>query len=383
MQPSDNSSFRFGQSNQLDAALAVAELHAAIMQDEPELVMFFCSSAYDLDALASEINQRFPGIPVLGSTSAGGFGPAFYGQPVLSGLSISKNACSIITGAITGLQSFQPAWAHEMVTRLYRDMETLCPAFVPSNCFAFQMIDGMSFREESVSHAVQSALGIIPLVGGSAGDDMHFKRTWIFFDGAFHQDAVALVLVHTDLPFVSFMTQHFEPVGEPLVVTEADSARRTVLEFNGLPATQEYARCTGVAEDQLDSTLFSNHPMVVCIGDAYYVRGIQRVQPGGRLSFYGAIEEGVVLRVARAVDFLGNLNSQFESIHEKIGEPALVIGCECVMRRLEVERSGLIEPVQQLLAANRTIGFCTYGEQYRGLHLNQTLTGIAIGNRHG
>lgn len=383
LQAEDGFSFRLGQSNRQDAAAAVAELHTQIVQDDPALVLFFCSSAYDLDEMAAQINRLFPGTPVIGATSAGGFGPDFYGQSGLSGLSISKKACSVVTGSMAGLQLFQAAKAHEMAARLYRDMEIQCPAFLPSNCFALQMIDGMSFREDPVSHALQSALGIIPVVGGSAGDDMHFKRTMVFFDGAFHQDALALALVNTDLPFTGFMTQHFEPVSEPLVVTEADSAQRIVLEFNGLPAAQEYARCTGVDENQLDATLFANHPMVIGIDDVYYVRSIQRVQPGGGLSFYGAIEEGVVLRVARAVDFLGNLQSQFQLIRDKIGEPELVIGCECVMRRLEVERSGLVEPIRQLLSANRAIGFCTYGEQYRGLHLNQTLTGIAIGSRRG
>jgi hypothetical protein len=28
---------------------------------------------------------------------------------------------------------------------------------------------------------------------------------------------------------------------------------------------------------------------------------------------------------------------------------------------------------------NNAVGFCTYGEQYEAMHMNQTLTGIAIG----
>jgi hypothetical protein len=32
---------------------------------------------------------------------------------------------------------------------------------------------------------------------------------------------------------------------------------------------------------------------------------------------------------------------------------------------------------------NNTVGFNTYGEQFRGLHINQTLVGIAIGMAPG
>ena len=35
--------------------------------------------------------------------------------------------------------------------------------------------------------------------------------------------------------------------------------------------------------------------------------------------------------------------------------------------------------VADLLETHRTVGFSTYGEQFRGIHVNQTFTGIAIG----
>jgi hypothetical protein len=33
-----------------------------------------------------------------------------------------------------------------------------------------------------------------------------------------------------------------------------------------------------------------------------------------------------------------------------------------------------------IMKHNQVFGFSTYGEQYDGLHMNQTFTGIAIGN---
>jgi hypothetical protein len=35
--------------------------------------------------------------------------------------------------------------------------------------------------------------------------------------------------------------------------------------------------------------------------------------------------------------------------------------------------------VEQVFRDNNTVGFSSYGEQYLGVHVNQTLTGIAIG----
>ena len=62
---------RQGQSCASDAREAAREFHAAVAQDNPTLVVFFCSSEYALDALADEINRLFAGVPVVGCTTAG------------------------------------------------------------------------------------------------------------------------------------------------------------------------------------------------------------------------------------------------------------------------------------------------------------------------
>jgi hypothetical protein len=50
------------------------------------------------------------------------------------------------------------------------------------------------------------------------------------------------------------------------------------------------------------------------------------------------------------------------------------------LRKLEIARHGFTQRVSELLRRNNAVGFNTYGEQFRGMHVNQTLTGIAIGS---
>ena len=61
--------------------------------------------------------------------------------------------------------------------------------------------------------------------------------------------------------------------------------------------------------------------------------------------------------------------------------PELVLGCDCVLRRLETERSGIKEAIGQIFCDNNVVGFATYGEQFNAMHVNQTFTGIAIGRK--
>jgi hypothetical protein len=110
-----------------------------------------------------------------------------------------------------------------------------------------------------------------------------------------------------------------------------------------------------------------------------YVRSIQKVNGDGSLSFYCAIEEGLVLRVAHGVDLVHNLEDAFERIRAEIGPPQLVFGFDCVLRNLEITQNGLKERVGKIFAGNNTVGFSSYGEQFRGVHVNQTLTCCAVG----
>lgn len=119
--------------------------------------------------------------------------------------------------------------------------------------------------------------------------------------------------------------------------------------------------------------------MVVVIGGTNYVRSIAKANSDGSLTFFCAIDEGMVLRVAHGANLVDNLEQTFAAIRAAIGEPQLIIGCDCILRRLEIVQARLIDRVEDVFRRNKVIGFNGYGEQYRGVHVNQTLTGIAIG----
>jgi hypothetical protein len=79
------------------------------------------------------------------------------------------------------------------------------------------------------------------------------------------------------------------------------------------------------------------------------------------------------------VDLVENLEKTFDQIRDEIGPPQLVFACDCVLRNLEITQNGLKDRVGEILLRNNTIGFSSYGEQFRGVHVNQTITGCAIG----
>lgn len=371
---------RLAHSRAAGAVQAVQEFHAAVLQPDMQLVVFFCSSEYDLDLLAAEMQRLFAGVQVVGCTTAGEIGPAGYCQHSLSGVSFGAAGCVAVSAVLDGLSQFEIAAGLDFAQALLRRFAARVPAAGPDNSFALLLIDGLSIREEPVAHALQYALGKIALFGGSAGDDLKFARTFVYSEGRFRSDSAALILISTALPFTMFKTQHFVSTNERLVVTQANAARRIVEEINGLPAAAEYARLVGVGVEDLNPTCFAAAPVVVAIDGTDYVRSIQQANLDGSLTFYCAVEEGLVLRVAHGLDLVHNLEQTFERIRAQIGPPQLVFGCDCILRNLEVSQNGLKDRVGEIFRANNTVGFSSYGEQFHGIHVNQTLTGIAIGS---
>lgn len=378
-----NGNILAGHSCATEAKVAVAEFESQVRQADMALVLFFCSSAYDLTALAAEMNERFGGVLVVGCTTAGEIGPAGYRGKSLAGISFPAGACAAVAGGIDSLQSFEIGAGRDFAQALLGRLEQLAPTADARNSFGLLLIDGLSMREEPVTHALQDGLGGIRMIGGSAGDDLNFERTWVFHDGAFHSDSAALVVVTTEFPFRVIKTQHFVSDGERLVVTEVDAARRVVKEINGLPAIEEYGRIVGVPAEELMPSHFAAWPVVVMIDGTDFVRSIQHANPDGSLTFYCAIDEGVVLRVAHGGNLLGRLEETIDALRTDLGELQAMVVCDCILRNLEAERDGSKEAVGDLFRRNHAVGFSTYGEQYGGVHVNQTLTGIAIGKGRG
>ena len=297
---------RRAQSCATDAREAAREFHAAVVQPDMALVIFFCSSEYDLEVLAEEMRRLFAGVQVVGCTTAGEIGPAGYREHSLAGASFPASDFNAVSDRIDRLQQFKTIEGQALAQELLQSLESHAPQADSDNSFALLLIDGLSVREEPVTRALQSALGRLPLVGGSAGDGLNFGSTHVYFEGRFYSDSAILTLVTTRLPFKLFKTQHFVATDERLVVTEADTAHRIVKEINGLPAAQEYARIVGIDARDLDPLRFAAWPVVVMIDGTNYVRSIQKVNPDGSLTFFCAIEDGLVLRLAKGMYLLEN-----------------------------------------------------------------------------
>ncbi|WP_028945176.1 nitric oxide-sensing protein NosP [Pseudomonas vranovensis] len=355
------------------------ELASQLLHPHLGFVLFFCSASYDLPSLARALQQSFGGIRLAGCTSAGEITPQGYGRGCVTALGFDHRQFSIAAERIDAMEQFSLFQAQAMVERLVTGCRSNSLAPIKGHSFALTLLDGLSSREETVLAALSAALGDIPHFGGSAGDDNQLSHTHVYFEGAFHSGAAVVLLVNTGLDFEVFTTHHLEPRGEKLVVTRADRQLRRVHELNAEPAAEEYARLIGIPVSELDHRIFAAHPLAVRLNQRYYVRAIQQVHDDLSLSFYCAVENGIVLTAMRPGPMLANLHNLFDGLQQRLGPLLVTIGCDCFLRRLELDGSDNLAAVGTYLRSQQVLGFNSYGEQFNGTHINQTFTGVAIG----
>lgn len=360
---------------------AITELQAALAgRTLQHLVAFFCFNR-DPAALSSALTAAFPNVRISGCSTAGEITPSGMMEGGIVLVGFPHEGFRIHTGLIENIDEFGVERATQIVRQLKEQATNGSPHPHNSRTFALLMIDGMSNAEETLVAAIHWAMDDVQLVGGSAGDNLAFERTALIYDGRVVNRAAILMMIETDVAFRVFKTQNFEPTPVKLVVTAADTENRIVYELNAEPAAREYAAAIGLMPNDLGPFSFASYPLVVKVGGDYFCRSIRNMNPDGSLQFFCAIDEGLVFTVARPQDMLRSTTETLEEIEQSLGGIDLVLGFDCILRRLDAENRQIRRELNQIYNRYDIVGFHTYGEQYNAMHLNQTLTGIAFGAR--
>jgi hypothetical protein len=359
-------------ARQRDAVKLLAQM---LGQGPFALVILFISPQADMAALTAGLDAVFPDTPVMGCTTAGEIGRDGYAEGQIVAVALKSAHFGAEALLVPDLDDLNP---QALISRLIRVRQGLIRTRPDwRHEFAFLLVDGLSIREDELTAALASGLGPVPLFGGSAGDGTRFKETFVLYRGQALRNAAVLAMVRSDCRVKVFSLDHLVPTDRRMVVTGADPRSRTVRQINAEPAAREYARLLGKDPAQLTTFTFAAHPVVVRIGGKHHVRAIRQVADNGDLVFFSAIDEGLVLTLAEPHDMVAHLRGELGTLAEG-GAPDAIIACDCILRRMEAMEKQRSGAVSALLQQHRVLGFSTYGEQLNSMHVNQTMTGVAI-----
>ncbi len=353
---------------------AIAEIARDLGGAPARAILYFASPRHAPAEVARTMAAAFPGVPAFGCTTAGEIVTGRMLDHAIVAMALGDELVRRLAVTVVPTVATDTAAAvASALARLGRDLGRDVAGLEHDRYFGLVLTDGLSGAEEALMDAIGNSTNI-PFVGGSAGDDLAFRRTHVFAGGAAHPGAALLVIVESAMPFTVVKTQSFRVLPRTLTATRVDPATRRVLEFDGRPAAAAYADALGVRLDQL-ADHFMTHPLGLVVDGEPFVRSPQRVD-GDAVHFYCQILPGTELHVLDAADIVGDTRAALAAL----GTPVALLNFHCILRTLELKAKHQCAAYGEVFRDIPTIGFSTYGESYIG-HINQTSTLLAFGAR--
>lgn len=348
------------------------QLVGRLAMADPALVLLFGAPLQGLAALADELGQMLPEeCRVVGCSSAGEIGPEGYSRDTVTALAFPSSSFRV---GVSILRDQEKVPVTEWMAQLRRFHSEFAPR--PGRAlFGLLLADARARQEDVLVATLDAAMPGLPVIGGSSANGIRFLPPHQVVDGREQPGAALFLLIETDLAVAEVSFAHFSPTDRRAVVTAADPQNRIILELNGEPAAQEYARLSGLTPEELTQTEFARSPLLLRTGSRHHVRAIRALTPEGGLQLMSGIEPGHVLTLGRAIDMTRGFAEAMDALPRP---PVMVLGFDCILRRLSLERAGMLDKMSELFARYRVAGFNTFGEQHGGMHVNQTFVGLAL-----
>ncbi len=355
-----------------NASNAVTELKDSLKGSIAKTVIYFGSSNYPQDELADYMKKAFPNAKVFGNSTSGEIISNKMLKNSVVAMSLSDkyidDQCIHIMSGIGDIDQINTIFKsiEEYYGEKVIDMDN-------SKYFGMVIMDGMSGVEERVMERI-GELTNIEFIGGSAGDDLKFKTTWVHVDGKVYSNAAIIAIFKAKAKFEVLKTQSFVTLNKTLVATKVDEINREVLEFNGKNAIEAYAQLLDTTVDNV-STKFMTNPVGIVVdreNNEIFVRSPQQIIDG-RLKFYCNILENMEVELLEATDIVKDTKEAIRKMEHKCGKIEGIINFHCILRTLELESRNQTNEYAEIFKDIPTIGFSSYGEAYIG-HINQTST---------
>lgn len=370
----------------------------ARLRCQPTFITGFVSPHLDIDAIARQISERFPGCPMALSSSAGElctgqdrlYCPAAgaWDQIVLAVFDASIIASAEVVSVPLHCEDIRQGNIRlsltERVQKLAQSLRQLQvkTAVDARDTLAYSLFDGLSASESFFMEALYES-GRFPclFVGGSAGSKSDFQHTWLH-DGKKRYENHALITFLKSAPgvrFSVFKSQNFEATSTTFSVLTASLESRTlrqVIDKKGriTSLVRALSDTLGCQPAELEKRL-ADYSFAIRVGGELFVRSVASIDvPNEVVHLFCDVAPGEELVLVKRTPLVATTQRDFEAfLRNKPGHPVAGLLNDCILRRLnntqELDRMGAV------FGDVPVIGFSSFGE-ILGLNLNQTLTAV-------
>ena len=361
-----------GNSRQSDSFQAGQEAAAHALESlgslVPTVVFVFASVRFEQEALLKGIVSQTKQVPLIGCSTAGEIhstGPSRRGVVVAA---VQSDGLRIAAALGKGLNTNSRQAGRDVADQVMR-------ARLPDPHGLLLFPDGLSGNIAEVIRGAQDILGLsFPIVGGSAGDDLGFQKTFQYFHGTAFSDTVVGLLCAGNIAFGVGTRHGWQPMGKPKRVTRAFA--NTLSELDGKSAARLYESYFNTQRSALKNDELAKISIMYPLGfpipgeEEYLLRNAIRANPDGSLTLTGEIPEGseVRLMMGSKAQALAASKRAAEQALQAIApqNPEMVLLMSCTSRAQLFGRNlgAELRIIREVVGKDVPLfGFYDYGEQ--------------------
>lgn len=360
-----------GTSNNEDALRAGKEACQQALDKvggKADLITVFSTVSYDQEKMLLGVKSVSKNIPMVGCSDSGQITEKGPTSKQIAVMALSSDKISFVVGIGNGAGKNSQKAGEEAAKEIKKKTKG-----EPSLVMTF--LEGLAENGAAAVRGFQNILGEnLPIIGGSAGDDFLFKKTFQYYNGKVLTGSVIGVGFSGNFSFGVGVRHGWEPVGLPLKVTKAQGAK--LIEINNRPALSIYEDYFGKKSEELTkepiARMAYTYPLGMSVegNSEFLIRDVVIANEKGEITCAAEIPQGSEIRLMLG-DYdkaIGAAKDAAKSALKQLNgtKPKAIFIFNCIARyKLLGSKIGdEIKAVQEILGENiPLIGFYTYGEQ--------------------
>lgn len=358
-----------GEDAYTAGANACHEATAGLAGEKPKVYIVFASSKYDQKKMLEGVNSVAQGTLVVGCSTAGEIstdGPSKKNSVAV--MAIASDSISFCAGVGEHIAEDARLAGKNAADEVKKQSNKGLQAF-------------MMFPDVLVGNGADIVRGVLdslgehfPVVGGAAGDDFSFTKTYQYLNDKVYSGVVVGLGLEGTFKIGIGVKHGWIPIGLPRTVTKSSGS--ILHELDGKPAINIYDEYFGDVAKELRTETLAKLAITYPLGmkavgsDEMLIRDPITVDEKGSITCAAEIPEGseIQLMIGSREEAIKVAKVAAEKAVEQLegSEPKAVIIFNCIARnKLFGDRSGEeISAIQEAIGKDvPLLGFYTYGEQ--------------------
>ena len=351
----------------------------------PSAGILYAGAGFDHQVILDNVHRAFPGMQLIGCTTAGNFSTAGgYSDDAISLMAFASDTIEIRAGLGRRLSNGYRAAAQEALALANEGRE--------------QPVRVCLTLPDLIQHAGGDILGALSrelgddcgvFGGGPAALDGTGQVVRQFFGREVLEDAMPLLLFCGPVDYAYFVANSWKSIGPRETVTEVDGRR--VRRIGNRRALDFYFHYLGRHSEPA-----TEFPLAVYVGDGpnFSLRGpIIYHDEDGAITFAEAIPEGGTVQLTEAIrdQLIGDIGSSAQALKREMKsfQPFAALAFSCILRK-QALGTRIIEEIDALERECRTglpiMGFYSFGEiappatDWESICHNATLVTLVLGS---